>query len=318
MRIRKLSLSLLSLVFLALASVSGYFCLQKEVFIVIDGKQQAVHTFKKTVNEVIKEANIPTYAKDRILPGPMAQITDKETICIIRAVPVTVQADGKKINILTVPISVREILKLAGITLGNLDYSSKALNLKVAANEIVKVVRVKQVYVKKRTVLGYTEEHRPDPSLDKGITHLLREGSEGLAEKTVCITYEDGKEVNRTVTDNKIVKKPLSRLIAMGTISSISRGGRSFDFDRVAYVEATAYSHTGQRTATGVYPQVGTVAVDPSVIPLGSQLYVEGYGYARAQDVGGAIIGKRIDVFLDSVRGANRWGRRRVKVYIKE
>jgi 3D (Asp-Asp-Asp) domain-containing protein len=60
------------------------------------------------------------------------------------------------------------------------------------------------------------------------------------------------------------------------------------------------------------------VAVDPQVIPLGTQLYVEGYGYARALDVGPAITGNRIDVFLDSADEARHWGVRRVKVYILE
>lgn len=79
---------------------------------------------------------------------------------------------------------------------------------------------------------------------------------------------------------------------------------------------ATAYTHTGNRTATGTMPRVGVVAVDPKVIPLGTRLYIDGYGFARAEDTGGAIKGDKIDLFLDTSEEAKRFGRRWVTVYI--
>ncbi len=69
-------------------------------------------------------------------------------------------------------------------------------------------------------------------------------------------------------------------------------------------------------TATGHRAQKGIAAVDPRVIPLGTLLYIEGYGYARALDVGGAIKGDRIDLCFDHVPQARRWGRRNVRVHI--
>lgn len=83
-------------------------------------------------------------------------------------------------------------------------------------------------------------------------------------------------------------------------------------------VQATAYTHTGNTTFTGVYPHVGTVAVDPALIPLGSRLWIEGYGYGIAQDTGGAIKGHRIDLFMDTKAECLNWGRRTVKIYILE
>ncbi|MBT2677964.1 LysM peptidoglycan-binding domain-containing protein [Bacillus sp. ISL-35] len=89
-------------------------------------------------------------------------------------------------------------------------------------------------------------------------------------------------------------------------------------------VEATAYTAncTGCSgiTKTGVNlktnPDAKVIAVDPSVIPLGSKVYVEGYGYATAEDTGGAIKGNRIDVFIPTQDGAIEWGRKQVKVTI--
>ena len=74
-------------------------------------------------------------------------------------------------------------------------------------------------------------------------------------------------------------------------------------------------------TASGAVPVRNpdgwsTIAVDRSIIPLGTRVYVENYGYAIAQDVGGAIKGHKIDVFLNSDAEAFRWGRRTVMIYI--
>lgn len=94
----------------------------------------------------------------------------------------------------------------------------------------------------------------------------------------------------------------------------------------VLVMEATAYTHadpngcingTGDGiTATGYPVRKGVVAVDPAIIPLGTELYIEGYGNATALDTGGAIRGQRIDVFFESPSRAMEWGRRKVEVEI--
>lgn len=80
-------------------------------------------------------------------------------------------------------------------------------------------------------------------------------------------------------------------------------------------VKATAYSGGGY-CANGKRVKVGRIAVDPRVIPLGTWLYVKGYGICQACDTGGAIKGKKIDIYLNSERKCNRWGVRGTRVYI--
>ena len=63
-------------------------------------------------------------------------------------------------------------------------------------------------------------------------------------------------------------------------------------------------------------PNMKVIAVDPKVIPLGSKVWVEGYGEAIAGDTGGAIKGNRIDVLVCSDGSANSWGRKSVKVKV--
>lgn len=68
-------------------------------------------------------------------------------------------------------------------------------------------------------------------------------------------------------------------------------------------------------TATGTVARAGVVAVDPSVISLGKDVYIEGYGWFKAEDVGGKIKGKSIDIFLGDYKKAKEFGRKKVVVY---
>ena len=81
-------------------------------------------------------------------------------------------------------------------------------------------------------------------------------------------------------------------------------------------VQATAYSYTGNKTKTGTWPKAGTIAVDPKVIPLGSRIYVPGYGYGIAEDTGGAIQGHKVDLFMTSVGACNKWGRQTITITV--
>lgn len=102
-------------------------------------------------------------------------------------------------------------------------------------------------------------------------------------------------------------EKAASKLID----AQVSRGG----FD-IREMEATAYTWTGNKTATGIWPEVGVVAVDPEVIPLGTHLYVEGYGPAIASDTGADIVGNRIDLYMDTEEECWEFGRRLVRVKV--
>ncbi len=88
------------------------------------------------------------------------------------------------------------------------------------------------------------------------------------------------------------------------------------------YVEATGYSAfdpgNGPTTASGTPVRHGVIAVDPSFIPIGSRVFIPGYGEAVAEDIGGAIIGNRIDVAFDTHEEALEFGRQELEIYILE
>ena len=102
--------------------------------------------------------------------------------------------------------------------------------------------------------------------------------------------------------------------------TELSYNGVPNKYSRVLTMQASAYSAqdpgNSNYTATGSRLKKGIVSVDPKLIPLGTRLYIEGYGYAVADDVGGAIKGHRIDLAYDSRSEALQFGRQTVKVYV--
>lgn len=83
--------------------------------------------------------------------------------------------------------------------------------------------------------------------------------------------------------------------------------------------DITFYTHTGNKTSTGVYPQIDrTIATDPNVIPYGSIIYVDGYGAFIAEDTGADIKNNRLDIFVDTKEEAIQKGRVKAKVYMIE
>ncbi|MEN1969078.1 LysM peptidoglycan-binding domain-containing protein [Lentibacillus sp. N15] len=135
------------------------------------------------------------------------------------------------------------------------------------------------------------------------------------AEETTNTTDQDvGTESNDVATASKETSKPQKEE------QQTHADGRTLSVEATAY---TAYCDgCSGVTATGLDlredPNARVIAVDPNVIPLGSKVYVEGYGYAVAADTGGAINGNRIDVHVTNEDQANNWGRRTVEVTIVE
>lgn len=91
-------------------------------------------------------------------------------------------------------------------------------------------------------------------------------------------------------------------------------------YKRIVRVEATAYSSKqpgmSPYTATGTLCKRGVIATDPNVIPLGTKVFIPGYGYAVAADTGGAIVGNIIDVAFDTIAECYEFGRKSIDIYI--
>jgi 3D (Asp-Asp-Asp) domain-containing protein len=112
-------------------------------------------------------------------------------------------------------------------------------------------------------------------------------------------------------------KKKSSRAKAVQRTKKTSRDESRSPVRTGTEFTANASGYTGPGTTrSGTKVRPGIVAVDPDYIPLGSVLWVEGYGTCRAEDTGGSITGNHIDLAFSTEKEALKWGRRDVQVKV--
>jgi len=147
--------------------------------------------------------------------------------------------------------------------------------------------------------------------------------------KTHKVSVSTLKSWNNLKSDTvKLKQKLIISSKAATTAKKKKNPSRSTDDNVVKEIVVSASAFTANCngcsgvTSTGINlkrnPDVKVIAVDPKVIPLGTKVYVEGYGYAVAGDIGSAIKGNKIDVFFSSKSEAYKWGRKNVNIKILE
>lgn len=289
---------------------------KKEV-IIIDGQNKAVvKTSLNSIRELLKEETITLGERDKVQPGLETKLLDGMTITITRARDVVIQAGDEKKVVRTTSFLTDKVLQESGIVLGDMDRVYPARG--GYCLDLIRIVRVEKKEVSEEKAVSYPVHMENDDNLYKGEKRIKQKGIKGLEKHIYEVVLENGEEVSRRLIEKVLVKKPVQEIVAVGTIQTVSRGGQPINFKEVLTMTATGYTHTGNRTYTDIWPSVGTVAVDPRVIPLRTRLYIDGYGYATAMDIGSAIKGNRIDLFFETRQEALKWGRRSVKVFILE
>ena len=203
----------------------------------------------------------------------------------------------------------------------NIDEVSPSLDSQIESDMCIQIINVEKQELVQNEPINFETIVEKDENLDKSVSKVKSEGVNGEKEVTYEVVYKDGVEASRIITSTKTIVEPQNEIVVKGTGQVYaSRGGENIKYKEKLNCVATAYS--GDRTtATGRAPVrnpsgISTIAVDPSFIPLGSKVYVEGYGYAIASDTGGAIKGNIIDLFLNSSSECWSWGRRPVTVLI--
>lgn len=172
------------------------------------------------------------------------------------------------------------------------------------------------------SIIPFGTDFLDDPESEYGFEKEIEKGIEGQRVKTFKVTSWHGKEVSRTLDSEKIVN-PINQKILRGTklvwqdLPTTDQG--VLKYWRKMRVWATSYDPhcagcTG-RTYSGTQVVVGTCAVDPKVIVMGSHFYVPGYGLCSALDIGGAIKGNKIDLGFPDVKNG-WWSARFTDIYL--
>ncbi|MBV7272708.1 DUF348 domain-containing protein [Clostridiaceae bacterium UIB06] len=321
------------LLVLAISTVAIY-SMRKTVIVSIDGKEQKITTLSSNYKSALGNNSIVVGPKDKTVPSLDSKIKNGAKISIKRAVNVQVAVDGKQLTIKSAEDNIEKMLEAEGIGLQDFDKVSPSKNEALKDGLKVSVVRVQTKEVKEIKAIDYATVVKKDDDTEQGSNKILQEGQPGEKETISKVVYEDNKEVGRKVISETIKKQPVQKIVAMGTLGvyTPSRGGRVLYKDAIR-MRSTAYTSnyadTGKGpgdaefgiTASGTVAKrngdsYSSVAVDPRVIPLGTKLYIEGYGYAVAEDTGGAIKGNRIDLFFNSSSEVRSWGVKWVNVYV--
>lgn len=314
----------------------------KQVTVAIDGETQELWTTEKNVQEALKTANIEVTAHDEIEPALETAISNNLPITIAKAFQVTVKDGGKESTHWSTSTTVADFLKDQNIRLTNLDKvegDSKAQL--TTSNAVVNIARVEKVTDVVEEPADFKVKRKTDLTMLKGQEKVVTEGKKGTIQKKFEITKKNGKVVSREFIGKTMLQEPTHKVVHVGakvaaatapaasaTAKSanvaVSRNNQPSGGGKEFYANASAYTAycTGCSgiTATGINlranPNMKLIAVDPRVIPLGSKVWVEGYGYAIAGDTGGAIKGNRIDLHMPTKAAAYQFGRRTVKIKV--
>ena len=242
--------------------------------------------------------------------------------------------DGNSKEISTFKSSVKELLVEENIELNSKDIVNIDLNSKLADDMNIKITRVTESTVTETQSIPYEIKIEKDNELSKGKTLVKQEGKEGKREYVYKLVYHDGKEINKELVKEYISMDPVDRIIQEGTkekaIQVVSRGNvnrsssrvnatktiAQYNYSKKMSVTATAYTGGGT-TSTGTKARWGVIAVDPSVIPYGTRVYIPQFKQTFvAQDTGSAIRGNKIDIYMDSKEQAIKWGVKNITLYI--
>ncbi|MYL65958.1 DUF348 domain-containing protein [Bacillus hwajinpoensis] len=326
-----------------------------QVTLSVNGKDQQVWSTQKTVKGFLEDQNIKLKEHDDMSVSLDDELKEGMTIAVDEAFKVAVNDGGKQNDIWTTSTTVAGFLEQQNIQLGEFDRVEPGKDENVKANSKINVIRVEKVTDVVEEPIDYATIKKNDSSMQKGTEKVVEDGQEGKQEKHYEVVLENGKEVSRELKKTDVVKKSSDKIVAVGTqvimqtavktssepsttptkstkssskpaadVKKPEPKAKSEPAGKVLNVSTTAYTAncTGCSgiTSTGFNlksnPNAKVIAVDPSVIPLGSKVFVEGYGTAIAADTGGAIKGNKIDVFFSSKSQAYAWGNKTVQITI--
>lgn len=339
-------LLIVALAVLAVITAAGGVYAASRRVTLADGENSVkeVITFKRYVEDVLASNGIVLYEGDKLNVDKESRVKDNMTIEIYRAFTIAVTEKGERREYRTTKHTTGEALAELGLNAKETDKITPGYHEEISENSEITLIRTSDAVVEVSEEIPFDCTEKINKNLPSGQRKRVQEGKTGEKRVSYKIAYEDGAEVSREKVGEEIVSEPTEQITEVGPRKKIeyyqiasagsiqtSRSG-SLSYSRVISASASAYdasscgkssSHSGYGvTATGASAVKGVVAVDPSVIPLGTRMYIVSadgsyvYGTAVAADTGSAIKGNRIDLCFNTRSEALNFGRRNMKVYI--
>jgi uncharacterized protein YabE (DUF348 family) len=168
-----------------------------------------------------------------------------------------ISVDGKKLEHLTSADNVEQVIGELedNISLKDSDLIQPELDTKISDGLTIKIIRVKKEEISLQEEIPFKTEYKNDSSILSGQKRIIEKGQNGILTKKYLVTYHDGSEKRRDFIEEEISREPISEVIVVGTKKTVQRAGKTLDYKKILTMRATAYTHTGNRTYTGVVPK---------------------------------------------------------------
>jgi uncharacterized protein YabE (DUF348 family) len=275
-----------------------------------DGFSATYDTQQVTVGKALARAGIEVGEGDVVSPSPGSELTPGAHVYIHHAVAVRLVVAGIEQTVRTQGKTVTDVLLQAGVGLAPTDWVSPGRRLSVRSGMTIKVTTVRNVIEVAEEPIAYSSSVEYDSQLSDGVRLISQGGSDGWIRKEYRVRQINGRETRRVLV-SEAVTPATDEVVTIGTYvkpapavavaaAVAAPEGDNAGCSRTLSVYATWYTAASAggsgvtATGTGVYK--GIVAVDPRVIPLGTRMYIPGYGYGLAADTGGGVLGSHIDL----------------------
>ncbi|MBO5513597.1 MAG: DUF348 domain-containing protein [Mogibacterium sp.] len=289
-----------------------------------DGMTKAEYATKaRTAGEVLAEltdgaapegGDIRVGENDLMNTPEEMPIANGTKIDILKATKVKAKIAGKTSDLWLVPGTVEDNLKLNAVAFDEDDEIKPALDKKVSEKTKITVNEVHYKVKEKTEKVEAVDKVILDPSMTSGVQDV-EEGNDGEGVFTYTTKYVNGKKKGTEKDVKEWITEPHDNVLRLGTSATGNSG--EYVVTKTFTANTTAYTAgSGARGALGQSVHVGTCAVDPGFVSLRSELWVEGYGYAYANDTGGAVKGNVVDLYMGSRGQCISWGRRNVTAYV--
>lgn len=337
-------------------SSSGFVWANKRVVVIVDGASTEYTTQASDVASLLREKGVRVADGDLVSPPSRMAVEDGDTVVVRHAVPVTLCMGEDRVRLKVIGRTVADALMSAGLDPTSGTHTQPAIDTPLRPGMEIAVTDVFLRVAQEEVDEPYNVVVQGDPNLPAGERRVVSQGQAGRTLRVYQVLVTGGVEGARSLRAERTLRTKQDEVVVVGTSRPfrqvmLARGGTTPQpvappvEGEVRQMTATAYTPwdagcggikvIARRKRYWHIPDGwGVIAVDPRVIPLGTRVFVEGYGYAVAADTGGAIKGNIIDVCFwgpdlntptdtdgPEQRAAafaltDRWGRRTVNVTI--
>jgi 3D (Asp-Asp-Asp) domain-containing protein len=261
------------------------------------------------VGAALAEANIALFATDGVEPEMGSWLEPNMVIRVQRSMLLTIEADGRLRQTRSHHTNPLAVIAEAGIGLIGADYTQPGPEAVLQPNDTIRVIRVTEDFRTEDSPIPFQTLWQASPDLALDSQAVISYGENGIQRRRLRIRYENGIEVGQAVDGEWVAREPVDQLIGYGTkitlgVVDTPEGPR--DYWRVVRMRVTAYTAASSGkapgdpgygiTASGRRVRKGIVAIDRSVVPFRSSVFVSGYGVGYAGDTGGGVRGRWIDL----------------------